>query len=82
MWRKSLQYLPSTRGRVFWKSASMFNTLLGLDTSSIGESPLTVIVSSSVPMAIVMSTWKFAPARSRTASRRNTENPASSAVSA
>ena len=58
----------------------MFSTLLGLDTSSIGESPLTVIVSDKVPSAIVMSTWKFAPARSTIPSRRKIEKPDSSAV--
>ena len=60
----------------------MFNTLLGLDTSSIGESPVTVMVSCSVPSAIVMSTWKLAPALSSRPSRRNVEKPGSSASSA
>ncbi len=34
----------------------MFSTLLGLLTSSIGDSPETVTVSCSVPIFIVMST--------------------------
>ena len=39
-----------------WNSPEMFNTLLGLLTSSIGESPETVTVSCSVPIFMVTST--------------------------
>src|SRR5205814_7926698 len=78
--RKSLQNFPSTTGASFWNSASIVSTLLGLVTSSIGASPDTVIDSSSAPSSIVISTWKLLPARSRMPSRRETENPASCAV--
>ena len=47
----------------------MFSTLPGLLTSSIGESPVTVMVSASVPSSSTMSTWKFTAARSRIPSR-------------
>jgi hypothetical protein len=63
-----------------WNSPEMFSTLLGLLTSSIGDSPATVIVSCSAPIFITMSTSKFAPARSRMSVRLNVEKPVSSAV--
>jgi len=78
--RKSLQNFPSTTGACFWNSPSIVSTPLGFVTSSIGGSPATVTVSVSVPISIVMSTWKLLPARSRMSSRWKMEKPESSAV--
>ena len=57
----------------------MFSTLLGLLTSSIGESPDTVMLSEIDASFMTMSTWKFAPARSRISCRLNAANPVRSA---
>ena len=67
--RKSLQFFRAAIGMFFWKSPSMFSTFDGLDTSIIGDSPETVIVSSIEPIFIWMSTWNVAPVRTSTPSR-------------
>jgi hypothetical protein len=54
--RKSLQLRRAWIGMSRWNSPEMFSTLLGLLTSSIGDSPETVIVSESVPIFMATST--------------------------
>ena len=54
--RKSVQFFRAASGICFWNSPSMFSTLPGLLTSSMGESPVTVMVSASVPISMTMST--------------------------
>ena len=54
--RKSVQFFRDASGICFWNSPSMFRMLPGLLTSSIGESPVTVMVSATVPISRTMST--------------------------
>ncbi|OLE84392.1 MAG: hypothetical protein AUF76_03440 [Acidobacteria bacterium 13_1_20CM_2_65_9] len=54
----------------------------GLEVSSSGDSPTTVIVSSSMPIFMTMSTARFNPARMIRSSRTAFEKPESVAVSA
>ena len=63
-------------------SPSIFNTLVGRPVSIIGESPVTVMVSASVPIFKSTSTLNVIPARMMMPSRRHAEKPDSSAVTA
>jgi hypothetical protein len=47
--RKSVQNPPSVSGRASWNSAAMFIVVVGLDTSTIGDLPDTVMDSSKPP---------------------------------
>ena len=60
----------------------MLSTLVGRPVSIIGESPVTVTVSESVPSLRSTSTLKVMPARMMMPSRRHVEKPDSSAVTA
>ena len=59
----------------------MLRTFPGFATSTIGESPVTVTLSCSVPSAMLASTWNVAPARTTMPSRRKPAKLASSPVS-
>ena len=63
------------------RSPSTVSVLVGTPVETIGDSPETVIVSSSAPTFRSTSTVKLLPARMRMPSRLKVAKPVSSAVS-